>query len=77
MYSINECVPVVSSQYETKYFKKTPMLLTNFVITRQGEQLHKKHSCIRQFCSKDSPVHLQLYENVSLQVEYYQNILTN
>ena len=29
------------------------------------------------FCDKDSPVHLQLYEIMRLQVEHYQEIVTN
>ena len=39
--------------------------------------LDNKSNLMQLFCDKDSPVYSQLYESMCLQVEYYQNILTN
>ena len=50
------------------------MFLTIFVITGKKDTFYKSN-IMQLFCNKDSPVHSQLYENMCLQVEYYQKQL--
>ena len=51
------------------------MFLTNFVSNWPKTSKRQCVKFMQLFCDKDSPVDPQLYDNMCVQVEYYQNIL--